>query len=172
MIRLNLGAGGVRKEGWTSLDRAGDVDVIHDLRDLLPFADGSCEGAVAHHVLDQLAHADAMRLLHEVHRVLAPGCVFRVTSPDVDAAIWAAIWGRDAWFPEPCATRAETLGNFILQGGARRMFLTPDLLDEMFREAGFVLPVRRSDWMETAGDEWICDLDSRREESWMMEACK
>lgn len=169
-MRLNVGAGGQRAAGWTSLDRAGVVDVIHDLTDLpLPFDDASCEAVVAHHVLDLLA-PDAMKpTLKEIHRIVARGGWVRISCADIPAGVWAAIVGTAAWFAEPRDTPAATLAHYITQGGARQTPLTPLQAGWLLAHAGFT-DVVQTDFRHTSGPDWLTDLDAREAESWFVEA--
>lgn len=169
---MNLGAGGQTGPGWTSLDRAGDVDVIHDLTELrLPFDDNSVDGAIAHHVLDLLNPLQIADLLRDVRRVLKPGAMLRVSSAHLEAGIEAALNRQPAWFPEPRGSLEETLGWFITQGGARRSHLNPERLYRAFVEAAFAWSAHQPAG-RTLGPEWLIAFDSRPEESFYVEAAK
>ncbi len=52
-----------------------------------PLADGSIENVFCAHVFEHLYRDDAIICARQVHRVLAPGGVFRGTVPDLDYAI-------------------------------------------------------------------------------------
>lgn len=171
-MRLNLGAGGQCPEGWLNIDRAGDVDVIHDLTDLpLPFDDQSCGGAVAHHVLDLLPPDTIGPLLDDIHRVLALGALLRISMADLLAGIDAALRQETAWFAEPCATLEETVGWFVTQGGARKTLLLAPALRTLLHGVGFT-ETRTCKAGETIGPEWLTELDSRAGESVFVEAVK
>ena len=58
-----------------------------DMTRPFPFEDGSFKNVFCAHVFEHLFHDDAVACAREVHRVLAPGGVFRVTVPDLDYAI-------------------------------------------------------------------------------------
>jgi predicted SAM-dependent methyltransferase len=49
----------------------------------LPFDDASLEWVYAEHLIEHVSLADAIGWLREVRRVLAPGGLFRVTTPDL-----------------------------------------------------------------------------------------
>jgi predicted SAM-dependent methyltransferase len=171
-VRLNLGAGGQSAPGWTTLDRAGNVDVIHNLTVTpLPFADDSCEGAVAHHVLDLLGPHALHNLLRDLRRVLQPDAVLRVSLADLEFGIGAAFEHDLGWFPEPRETLDETLAWFLRQGGARRLLLTPERLKVLCYVAGFnEFAVFDDPAGKTFGPSWLTVFDARFHESFFAEA--
>jgi predicted SAM-dependent methyltransferase len=80
--KLQLGAGPNALPGWLNSDLiAGDVYL--DLRRRLPLPDASFAYAFGEHVIEHVSEADGARLLAELHRVLRPGGVVRVTTPDL-----------------------------------------------------------------------------------------
>ena len=52
--------------------------------DALPFADGEVDFIYAEHFMEHLFLDEAIALLRETHRILAPGGVVRIASPDAD----------------------------------------------------------------------------------------
>jgi predicted SAM-dependent methyltransferase len=62
------------------------VDFVGDCRNLSQFADGSVEQVYASHVYEHLPYSGGVLLsaLREVHRVLRPGGIFRVSVPDLE----------------------------------------------------------------------------------------
>lgn len=73
-MRLNLGAGGDRRDGWTGVDRAEcpGADIVHDLdRGPWPFEDGSVERILAKDVFE---HVDnPILFMTECWRILEYG---------------------------------------------------------------------------------------------------
>jgi SAM-dependent methyltransferase len=55
----------------------------HDFRYPLPYANKAFEGAFSEHTLEHLYPGDALRFLGEIHRVLKPGSIFRISVPDL-----------------------------------------------------------------------------------------
>ena len=82
-LKVHLGAGPTRLEGWVN----GDVfpsELSFNLSWGLPFADGAVAFIYSGHVFEHLYYAaEALALLREVKRVLAPGGVFRFIVPDM-----------------------------------------------------------------------------------------
>lgn len=74
---------------FTRLPFADEAGVVRsDLRGPMPFADGRFEAAYAFHVHEHLGPDDGLRVLRDMHRVLAPGGICRVSTPDL--AFYAA----------------------------------------------------------------------------------
>ncbi len=79
-IRLDIGCGTRKQEGFTGLDRRSfpGVDVVHDItRTPWPFAEGSVSEVHCSHVLEHLDHnrhnPERVRFMNELYRVLVPG---------------------------------------------------------------------------------------------------
>jgi predicted SAM-dependent methyltransferase len=82
-LRLHLGCGGVRKEGWVNVDLLGDpVDVAWDLSKPLPFDDGSVDAVFHEHLLEHLPLQSGIGFSKECFRVVRPGGIVRVGVPD------------------------------------------------------------------------------------------
>lgn len=84
--KLHIGAGPVRLPGWLNTDLiSGDAFV--DLARPLPFADATFAFVFGEHVIEHLSEDVGTRLLAEVRRVLRPGGVARLTTPDLQKII-------------------------------------------------------------------------------------
>jgi SAM-dependent methyltransferase len=98
MLRLNLGCGSVCHPDWINLDSIAAPGVVEcDLRQPLPFADGSAEACYASHVLEHFSRDDACNFVAECRRVLRPGGILRLVVPDLEniaAAYLRSIDGR------------------------------------------------------------------------------
>ena len=82
-LRLNLGCGSEVKPGWVNVDLTAGGTLALDLREALPFSDGSCAIIYSEHFLEHLSYPDdAGEFLAECLRVLKPGGVFSVGVPD------------------------------------------------------------------------------------------
>ena len=116
-IRLNLGCGLSSPPGWVNVDGSwnarlakhpairrmlsrlslvpsGKAEIpwsssifIHNIRNPLPFSNGSATAIYASHVLEHLYLEDGQNLMTECFRVLQPGGVLRVVVPDLRAIV-------------------------------------------------------------------------------------
>jgi len=64
---------------------ADESDVrYHDVRKSLPFADKTFEATYALHIIEHLTPAEAASLVNELYRVLKPGGIVRISTPDLE----------------------------------------------------------------------------------------
>jgi predicted SAM-dependent methyltransferase len=158
-MRLHLGSGTVRHEGWLNVDLDGaDADLHLDLREPLPFESGSTEFIFNEHFIEHLTRADAVLFLRECRRVLAPAGVLRLSTPDLrflmeqylarDIDEWAGLW-------EP-ATPCRMVNEGMRLWGHEFLY-DADELALALREAGFAeqrfVPWRESEIPELTGLE-------------------
>ena len=80
-LRVNLGCGGCRVDGFLGVDRypAPAVDVRADLVRQLPFADGSVDEVLLDNVIEHIA--DIPALMHELHRICRDGARILIRTP-------------------------------------------------------------------------------------------
>jgi len=83
MIKLHLGCGQHRLEGWENLDYP-----AVDIRKLLIWGNGSVEYIFTEHVIEHLTPQEGWRFFEECYRVLAPWGVVRTTFPDI-VKVWS-----------------------------------------------------------------------------------
>jgi predicted SAM-dependent methyltransferase len=103
-LRLNLGSGSRALEGFTNVDALADapgVDVVADLSERLPFADGEADLIYAAHVLEHFPTDVVPGLLADWRRVLHDGGVLLVAVPDLDVIAKTLVDGRPGWFTPP-----------------------------------------------------------------------
>jgi SAM-dependent methyltransferase len=84
LVRLDLGCGQNKKEGFLGVDaeKAPGVDVVHDLRvHPWPWADSSVDEIYSSHFLEHLDGPERIALMNEVYRVLKPGATAQFIVP-------------------------------------------------------------------------------------------
>lgn len=123
-LKLHLGSGPTRLPGWVNID-AHPAELSLDLRWGLPFKADSADYVFMSHVFEHFYYPDeALVVLQEIHRVLAPGGRLRLIVPDIELCI-QAYSNQDAafvanrqhtwsWWPQ-AATRLE---DFLAYAGA------------------------------------------------------
>lgn len=77
MKKLQFGAAGRKMDGW----ECHDMDM--DIRQPLPFEDGSVTYIHAEHLLEHVTHQEAWKFLSECHRILGPQGKIRLAIPDI-----------------------------------------------------------------------------------------
>lgn len=85
--RLQIGAGTVNLAGWLNTDlepqRGGTTAVFLDITEPFPFPASSLDCILSEHVIEHVDFHAGRRFLHECFRVLRPGGVLRVATPDL-----------------------------------------------------------------------------------------
>jgi len=84
-LKLDIGAGGVKTPGYKTVDADPSVepDILCNVLDGIPVSDDSCTHLRLSHVLEHFTPADGLKLLRELHRILAPGGTLFVEVPDL-----------------------------------------------------------------------------------------
>ena len=147
--RLNLGAGGVCKEGFLNVDLFPGSDVTLDLRRGLPFESDCCDLIVTEHFLEHLEYPEQVSLvLRECLRVLRPGGTVRLSVPDTAWPLSAYHEGiKSPYFqacreqpwghPEQCETRLEFINHHFYQRGEHRFAYDWETLEKLLVTVGF-----------------------------------
>lgn len=82
-MRLNLGCGSVKYDGFINVDilENDNVDIVHDLNNIpWPFEDNSVEEILAEDVLEHLI--DTPAVINEMWRILDEDCYVTIQVPD------------------------------------------------------------------------------------------
>ena len=86
MIRLNLGCGDLIMKGWVNVDLYCELaDVKSDVRKL-PFPDEYADEIYSSHVIEHFHFKEAFEVLKEWRRVLKPGGMITLETPDLYAS--------------------------------------------------------------------------------------
>jgi predicted SAM-dependent methyltransferase len=147
--RLNLGCGKYLIPGWINADLYRHADVMFDIRARWPIPDGRVIGVRLEHVLEHVAYPDdALHVIAECYRVLAPGGTVRLGVPDTEKAIRAHVEGDDAqycriarerWHPPEVQLTIEHVNyHFRDRYGGHLCAYDRQLLLNLLSRAGFV----------------------------------
>ena len=174
---MNWGSGEHADHGWINSDlkEGPGVDISCDIRDGLPLDTASLDYIVSHHALPEIPLTDIVGVLEELRRVLKPGGVLRLGLPDLDKGIRAYLENDRDYFLIPDEDASTTGGKLVTQllwyGWSRTVF-THDFIEEMLRKAGF-REVVGCDFGETKSKyAGIVEQDTRKRESFFVEATK
>lgn len=96
LIKLHLGCGNDRKEGYLNCDLSPEVkpDKIINLEKKLPFKDNSVDEILIYHTLEHITNF--IPLMHEFHRICIKGTKIKIKTP------FYSSWGQ---FNDPTHVR-------------------------------------------------------------------
>jgi predicted SAM-dependent methyltransferase len=173
MVRAHLGPGQKGYlDGWINIDAnvfTGKCDLWADLRNPLPFHDGTLDAVYSHHMIEHLPDLPAH--IQDVYRCLKPGGKYRVAGPNGDMAIRKFVENDAQWFgdfPDKRSSIGGRFENFIFCRQEHLTILTFSYLEELLARGGFVqmracLPVRETGtpelFQECLAKEWESDFD-------------
>lgn len=159
--------------------RVNDAPFIHhDVTHPLPAEDGAFDWAYSEHLIEHITQAQAVVWLKDVRRVLKPGGLLRLTTPDLERYAAAYLARDDAFFAEhsrlirqfglpAMPTRRAFMVNQIFQFWGHRWIYDFDELVHVLALAGFSREaVRRRAFQDGATLEVTAlDSDVRRDET-------
>ncbi|SDS75958.1 class I SAM-dependent methyltransferase [Actinopolymorpha singaporensis] len=93
--RLQIGAGRTSLDGWLSTDISPGPygSVFLDASKAFPFDDAVFDTVYSEHMIEHISWDDGLFMLSEIRRVLKPGGVVRIATPDL--AVLLSLYGRD-----------------------------------------------------------------------------
>ena len=172
--KLQIGAGTYPLPGWLNSDVvSGDVHL--DITRRIDVPDAAFEYAFGEHVIEHVTESAGRRALAELHRVLRPGGVLRLTTPDLrrliaiyedrNPAVSLADYAGflDSWTSATHERACQVLNAALRYWGHRYVYDEEDLTAKL-REAGFA-QVERLDsgesrhpalrGLERHGPDWL-----------------
>jgi predicted SAM-dependent methyltransferase len=112
-LRLNLGCGAKRLEGYVNVDKFGDPDFRFDLETFpYPWNDNSVVEIEMHHVLEHLGQQTQiyLRIIQELYRICKSGAKIHITVPHHRS---------DRFFHDPTHVRPITTVGLSLSTGQK-----------------------------------------------------
>lgn len=133
-LRLHVGAGRERLEGWVNIDIQDlpGVDVVADVTEGLDFR--NAEAVYAEHFLEHLRVDQGIDFLAECHRCLAPGGLLRLSTPNLDW-VWLTHYHPQA--PAEVKQREALTANRAFHGWGHRFLWNRELLAAALEACGF-----------------------------------
>jgi predicted SAM-dependent methyltransferase len=116
-VRLNLGCGDKVLDGYLNIDAVAiegvkKPDLIHDLKEPLPFPDDHADEILAVHILEHFQYWEAPGYLRDWKRVLKPGGLLVLELPCLDKIIAAYCHALiDGKAPDPRRTIIGLFGD-------------------------------------------------------------
>lgn len=165
-IKVNLGSGHWKLEGWVNmdLDHASRPDVCANLAAGLPLRDACVDFMHTEDFIDQLNLEQAGRFLRECHRILKPGGVIRVLTPDVEqlARLYLhepenlkALWRDHVGVPLRFGTAAEIL-NIGMRFAGHTFLYDAETFARLASDSGFAarrVSFQTSEYTELRGHD-------------------
>jgi predicted SAM-dependent methyltransferase len=89
MLKLDLGCGTSKREGFLGVDRRAfpGVDCVADLRKAWPWADETVAEAYCSHLVEHFTAVERVHFVNELYRVLRPGGTAVVVVPNWSSAL-------------------------------------------------------------------------------------
>lgn len=150
---IHLGAGGHHIDGWINVDLLpAGVDVLANFAQPLPFRSGAADLL---HSEDLLEHLDAdvgKQLLRECHRILKPGGVMRLLTPDLRALVLTiyidSAHEQLAWCRQLLGADGpyEALNMHLRMNGDHRFVYDEEHLTSVLEGVGFRVRRVRYNW--------------------------
>jgi predicted SAM-dependent methyltransferase len=175
---LNLGCGYRPLPGWVNLDmaRGPAVDVVWDLSQGLPFQSESCSAIFSEHVIEHLPKSQGENLLRECYRVLQPGGVLRMSTPDAGRFLRSYAGDREFLrhpdFPSPVETPLDRINIMMREGGQHLWAYDFESLSFCMRKTGFSSVVEQRFGVSLHPRMQGIDYDIRAFESLYVEGVK
>jgi len=128
MVKVNLGSGDYKLDGWVNVDlaRTDNPDIVADLSRPLPFADASVDYIHTEDFFAALTLDQAHAFLRECRRVLKPAGVMRLLTPDLERFArmylerpqWLVdVWKRSIAIPLQTGSACEVFNIGMRLGG-------------------------------------------------------
>ncbi|MEJ0065406.1 MAG: methyltransferase domain-containing protein [Caulobacteraceae bacterium] len=154
--KLQIGGGWRSLDGWLNADIELAPTIFHmDATKPFPLDDSAFGYVFSEHMIEHIDYADAGAMLRECHRVLRPGGVIRIVTPDLTALVallsapregiagdYYAFFERHFLPPGHPPTEAAVANAFFRAWGHRFIYDEPTLRLRL-EEAGFGQVVRR-----------------------------
>jgi predicted SAM-dependent methyltransferase len=142
-LLLDVGASGSHLPGWVSLDIEPDAEGIRmDAARPWPFPDGCARAVRSEHMVEHLSWDEAAFCIREMYRVLEPGGVCRICTPDLEGIARAYLERdprvldvhREHGYDAP--TWSHLPNNYLRMWGHRYVF-DAEALTTLLEAAGF-----------------------------------
>ena len=173
---LHVGCGSVHLDGWINIDLESPVaDVKHDLRQPLPYPDGSVDLIYNEHFIEHLNIPDGLIFMRECHRVLKSGGILRLATLDLSHVAFRYFfrWKDQDWITryncDWLQTPAEMI-NLVFRAWEHKFIYDAQELNRRLREAGFTMVKRKK--LNKSKHVQLRGRETRKDSKLIMEATK
>ncbi len=174
-LKLNIGCGKVKYDGWVNIDIDYNADLILDTRKGLPFKENSIDFIFSEHFVEHLTFEESQKLLRECYKCLKAGGTIRTATPDLDYIVskYGTDWKNQDWINWPeynfIKTKGRMLNISFREWGHKYLFNAEDLQNHLV-SVGFKNTIRCDQNRSTHKE--LCNLETRTDSKLIMEATK
>jgi len=176
MIKLNIGCGDVYFNGWINIDSVSSkADLTHDVREPLPYDDNFVDFIYNEHFIEHLDINQGELFLKECYRVLKPGGVIRIATPNLRYLMFKYFffWKNQDWIKKygfhHIQTKAEMINLCFSEWGHKYLY-DKEELKRRLKAAGFInIRKKRIDISKYCE---LRNLETRKDSKLIIEAIK
>ncbi|NEQ47613.1 MAG: methyltransferase domain-containing protein [Leptolyngbya sp. SIOISBB] len=147
-IRLDLGCGSIKREGFIGIDLSSRSDLPWNIEWGIPFPDNSIAEIRSDHFLEHLDLVQVIATLKECKRVLIPGGILDFSVPHLDPYIEAYCQKDFEWLEEKIpdipigqekiySTCLDRLGWLLIRSGEHKSVFDKESVIQKVQLAGF-----------------------------------
>jgi len=163
---LHIGSGGHFLQGWINTDIVASplTDVVFNIKEGFPVHSSSVQWIHSEDVLEHLDQETGRVFAQEAFRVLVPGGVMRVVTPDLRAIVRHVYLRAEHRHLSWCAqklgaeTPCEAFNMHLRMNGEHRFLYDREQLETLFNSAGFKVRFVR---FGRSTHQELCNLDLR-----------
>jgi predicted SAM-dependent methyltransferase len=138
---LNLGSGRKRLDGWVNVDLNpfADQEIWLDIRDRWPVPAEGADAVYIRHCLEHFTEAEALRILRQSRKVLAPGRPIRIGVPSLEVALQKYRENDFEFMPWVLQHRSpgRRFYRYMMDNDNHRVMFDYGYLQELLELAGF-----------------------------------
>jgi len=148
--KLNIGAGGAPMPGWLNSDIEPKTKGILqlDATQKFPIGDNSFDYIYSEHMIEHITYNDAKRMISECFRILKPGGVIRISTPDLSFLVdlykdnksevqtQFIRHSTDIWLDTPYSS-VFVINNYVRAWGHQFIY-DSEVLGNLLKQFGFV----------------------------------
>jgi len=174
-MKLNIGCGVQYIKGWVNIDIAGNkLELQHDIRKPLPYADNSVSCAYSEHMIEHLTPNEGCMMIKNVMKPMKPGGIFRIATFDLDTIISGysdGSWKDWGWTKsiKKLNTKVDMI-NIAFYWWEHKWIYTSDELSKRAQEAGYS-KVALCEHRVSSNTE-LCNRETRENSTLIIEVTK
>lgn len=170
MHKLNFGSGHELKDGWYNVDTQDFGQPYVGSSEL--FTDNYFDVIVAHCSLQMVEYHLIISVLKDLHRVLKPNGVLRISLPDIVKGFGYYIKGDISFFPNGEDDLDIRFSSWLTWYSSSKTLLTRPALILKLKEAGFSQCALTQYKQSILSTNEITELDTRNHECYFIESLK